>query len=174
MVEKTAERKGEPEPRELIHEIIRRLERECVDKRVRGKVVIRGREAAWQQSKQGLIRYLLWENMWAEVGTPDWKIFVQDIRKHSGRHTHQGGLAIFVLEGKGYSIVDGARYDWEEGDLIVLPIKPGGCDHQHFNLDPQASAYWIAFIYWPMWAQVAVQYVQNGEHPDWTGGKRPA
>ena len=46
-------------------------------------------------------------------------------RPRSGKHRHQGGLVIYVLEGKGYSIVDGERKDWEKGDLVLLPMKPG-------------------------------------------------
>ncbi|MBI4332592.1 MAG: cupin domain-containing protein [Chloroflexi bacterium] len=167
MVERITERKTEPEPAELIHFEIRRIEREAIERKIHGKVVIKGREVPWEQNNQGLLQYLLWERIWGEVGTPGWKLFVQNIKKHSGRHTHQGGLAIFVLEGKGYSVVDGVRYDWEDGDLIVLPVKRDGCEHQHFNLDPNASSYWLAFIYMPMWDQVQVKYVQNAEHPDW-------
>ena len=37
---------------------------------------------------------------------------------------------VLVLEGKGYDIHDGERWNWEQGDLICIP---GMTEHQHFN-----------------------------------------
>ena len=37
---------------------------------------------------------------------------------------------LYVLEGEGYDIHDGTRYDWSAGDLVL--VTPG-CVHQHFN-----------------------------------------
>ena len=76
----------------------------------------------------------------------DWIVFTHEIRTASGKHKHQGGLVIYVIEGKGYSEVDGERVDWEAGDVVLLPLRPGGVEHQHFNLDPDKPAVWIAFI----------------------------
>jgi hypothetical protein len=44
----------------------------------------------------------------------------------------------------GYSIVNGVRYDWKEGDGIGLPVKPEGVICQHFNLSPDRPARFIA------------------------------
>jgi quercetin dioxygenase-like cupin family protein len=51
---------------------------------------------------------------------------------HSGshRHTHTEAM-LYVLEGKGYSLVDGKRYDWEAGDAVHVP--PRMTSHEHFN-----------------------------------------
>ena len=38
---------------------------------------------------------------------------------------------ILVLEGKGYDIHDGERWNWEQGDLICIPPMTV---HQHFSL----------------------------------------
>ncbi|MDZ4246183.1 MAG: cupin domain-containing protein [Dehalococcoidia bacterium] len=175
MVERISIKKREPEPREQIYDFMRNSDNETIFRKARGTIVVKGKDTPWEQNKQGLIHFLLWEGMWGDVGTPGWRLFIQDIKKQSGRHTHQGGLAIYVLEGKGYSVVDGQRYDWEEDDLILLPIKPDGCEHQHFNLSPSGSAYWMAFIYMPMWEQAGVEFTQGVEHPDWVkvgGGKK--
>jgi len=56
---------------------------------------------------------------------------------------------IFILEGKGHTIIDGVRHDWEAGDLMLLKMTPGGVEHQHFNDDPERPAKWMALIYWP-------------------------
>jgi quercetin dioxygenase-like cupin family protein len=48
----------------------------------------------------------------------------------SQKHGHQNPALLYVLEGEGYDIHDGTRYDWSAGDLVL--VTPG-CVHQHFN-----------------------------------------
>lgn len=172
MVEKITERRHEPEPQISVYDQMLRHDNDKLAKRAGGKVIIKGSEIPWEQGRHGLLKVYVWEKNWDEVGAPGWRLFINHIKKHGGKHIHQGGTPLYVLEGKGYSVVDGVRYDWEEGDLILLPIKPNGCEHQHFNLDPQASAYWIAFIYVPIKDQAGVEFVQVEEHPDWSGGRQ--
>ncbi len=64
---------------------------------------------------------------WAEEIAPGSK---------SGKQKHQGGRIHFVQEGKGYTDIDGVTYEWEKGDVIMLPIRPQGVTFQHFNTDP--------------------------------------
>ena len=52
----------------------------------------------------------------------------------SGRHRHVMEEQLFVLRGRGYDIHDGARWNWERGDLINIPPMT---EHQHFNLDAE-------------------------------------
>ena len=103
----------------------------------------------------------------AFAAAPGWSVFQHDIRRHSGKHVHQGGLVIFVLEGRGYSVVDGVRYDWKKGDLIVLPIKPGGCEHQHFNLKEGEPCHWMAFVFRPFEERLGNQFQQHEISSEW-------
>src|SRR5690242_9499378 len=89
-------------------------------------------EGSWWLVK-GRLRFYIARSSDTGSALNQWLVFQHDIHTHSGKHRHQGGLAIFVLEGEGYTEVDGVRIDWEAGDLILLPIKPDGCEHQHFN-----------------------------------------
>lgn len=50
----------------------------------------------------------------------------------SQKHGHQNEALLYVLDGRGYDIHDGARYDYEAGDLLIVH---NGCVHQHFNAD---------------------------------------
>ncbi len=171
MIERMSERKREPEPQENLYEQAMRAVNEAMQQRLEGRVVVKWDENEFVQGRQGFAKYLLHRKDWAKVGTPGWHIFVNRILNHSGKHNHQGGLVIYVLEGKGYTVVDEVKYDWEAGDLLVLPIKPDGCDHQHFNTDPDKPAEWLALVFYPMWEAVGVGMVQKEEHPDWAKGK---
>lgn len=115
--------------------------RERVEQSRRGTKVIKGRSRPWEINRQGIIRNYA-DNENTELANNNWTIFCHEVRHHSGRHTHPGGMNLFVLKGKGYTVVDGKRFDWSEGDLILLPIKRGGVEHQHFNLDGLPSR-WI-------------------------------
>ncbi|MDZ4247579.1 MAG: cupin domain-containing protein, partial [Dehalococcoidia bacterium] len=154
MVERISTRKREPEPAENLYEQSMRAVNENLRQRMEGKVIVKWDEGQFEQGRMGFAKYLLHRKDWDKVGTPGWHIFINRIRTHGGLHNHQGGLVIYVLEGEGYSTVDGVRYDWEAGDLVVLPIKPDGVDHQHFNTDPNKPAEWIAFVFYPMWEAV--------------------
>jgi len=45
-------------------------------------------------------------------------------------HGHQNEATFYILEGKGYEIHDGVRYDWEEGDFAIVHTE---AVHRHFN-----------------------------------------
>lgn len=51
----------------------------------------------------------------------------------SGKQKFQGGRIHFVLEGRGYSLINGIKYEWGPEDLIISPIISGGVVVQHFN-----------------------------------------
>ncbi len=170
MVERVVERGREPEPKESIYEY---MYREFFGERKRRKmeapVVFRSQETPWEQSRQGLLKIYLHTHITG--GFSPWHVFIHRITKHSGKHSHQGGLGIFVLEGQGYTVVDGTRYDWEKGDLVILPMKPDGCEHQHFNLEPDKASQWLALIFTPYFDAVGNDLEQRVEAPDWKAGK---
>ena len=57
-------------------------------------------------------------------------IFVEQPRFKSHSHAHPEAY-LYCLQGKGYSMIDGKRYEWEKGDAVHVP--PGMKHHQHFN-----------------------------------------
>jgi hypothetical protein len=122
-----------------------------LDRSMHGRVVIRGDDIPYDMHKQANSkRYMSpLEPELQDQCLHDWEVFLQVFPEKSGKHRHQGGLVIFVVEGHGYTVIDGTRHDWEAGDLMLLPMTPGGLEHQHFNEDKERPAKWIAFIYWP-------------------------
>lgn len=62
----------------------------------------------------------------------------------SGRLMFQGGQVMFIIEGKGYTLIDGVKHSWEARDVVSLPLKRDGIVVQHFNDDPDSPARFIA------------------------------
>ena len=58
------------------------------------------------------------------------QIFEEVPHTSSHCHTHTEAV-LYVLEGVGYSEIDGVRYDWEAGDAVQIPPKM--TRHEHFN-----------------------------------------
>lgn len=141
------------------------IARKRKEKALKGRKLIKGKEIPFNMSSMGIRRNYAREWM-DDLCIDNWVIFVHDVRTHSGKHTHQGGLAIFVLNGNGYTVVDGRRFDWAEGDLICLPIKKGGVEHQHFNLRDTPSR-WCAFIFRPQWDLIGKIHEMRESNPYW-------
>jgi quercetin dioxygenase-like cupin family protein len=55
----------------------------------------------------------------------------------SQKHGHVNEAAFYILDGVGYEIHDGVRYDWKAGDVAVVHMN---CVHQHFNANPDKPA----------------------------------
>ena len=52
-------------------------------------------------------------------------------------HGHVNEAAFYILDGEGYEIHDGIRYDWKAGDAVVVH---NNCVHQHCNASPTKPA----------------------------------
>ena len=55
----------------------------------------------------------------------------------SQKHGHVNEAAFYILDGEGYEVHDGIRYDWSAGDVAIVHMN---CVHQHFNADPVKPA----------------------------------
>ncbi|MFN2520838.1 MAG: cupin domain-containing protein [Candidatus Limnocylindria bacterium] len=96
----------------------------------RPPVVARGREMPWIETPQDArVQMLIGQaSGFPTQGTallraeipPGWR---------TGKHIH-GEEAIHVLSGSGFSVIDGARYDWKAGTTLHIPY---GSAHQHVN-----------------------------------------
>jgi len=99
--------------------------------------VIRFDDQPWELTPQGKIKWLVHpfiDNAARRV----WLYMLEvPIGSRSGRHRHAAEEQILVLEGRGYDLHDGQRWNWEKGDLINIPPL---VEHQHFNTDPDNPA----------------------------------
>ena len=48
---------------------------------------------------------------------------------HTGKHRH-GEESMHILEGEGFSIIAGQRFDWHKSSTLQIPYW---AEHQHFN-----------------------------------------
>jgi quercetin dioxygenase-like cupin family protein len=55
----------------------------------------------------------------------------------TAKHGHVNEAAFYILDGEGYEIHDGIRYDWKAGDVAIVH---NNCVHQHFNANPHEPA----------------------------------
>ncbi len=77
-------------------------------------------------------------------------------RKH--RHTYE--TVVLILEGTGYSIVEGARVDWEKGDALLVPRWTW---HQHFNKSETEPAEYLGAENCPMLQQLGLSLREEAE-----------
>lgn len=57
-------------------------------------------------------------------------------------HRHTGSFLYQVAKGKGYSVINGQRFDWQERDIFCVPSWAW---HEHVNTDPSEDACLFCF-----------------------------
>lgn len=76
---------------------------------------------------------------WWRIGPGDEPFLTQSLQVHfvhlpprssNHGHGHQNEAAFYILEGRGYEVHDGERYDWSAGDLVLVHLDSV---HRHFN-----------------------------------------
>jgi quercetin dioxygenase-like cupin family protein len=80
-------------------------------------------------------------------------IFEEVAGTSSHKHQHTEAM-LYVLEGTGYSEIDGKRYDWVQGDAVHVP--PRMTVHEHFNASDQRTRtlrveFGIRYFYESLW-----------------------
>lgn len=153
------------------YELALRLHRETAERNRIGRIVCKQEECPQILTRQGRLRTYLGLSI-KDTPLQDWIVFTHEIRGASGRHRHQGGLVIYVIDGAGYSIVDGERVDWEKGDLVLLPLRETGVEHQHFNENPDKPALWMAFIRRGIQEHVASEMTQSDDSPEYKASEQ--
>lgn len=99
------------------------------EERTRARKSIQEEDLEWVKTKQDYRAALLCarENGFITAGA----IMLAEIPKgwNTGKHSH-GEEGIFIVDGEGFSVVDGKKYDWDTGSCLFIPYSSV---HQHFN-----------------------------------------
>jgi mannose-6-phosphate isomerase-like protein (cupin superfamily) len=155
---RTREREQEASPG-LKYDAVFNRRAKFIEQGMNGQIVVRETDREWELSRQAFLKFYILEDLFPETALHDWHVFVQDIKRESGKHRHQGGLVLFILEGKGATEVNGEIIEWEKGDCVLLPMDPNGCEHKHYNRS-DGTTKWLALIYKPYWDHVCSEFVQ--------------
>lgn len=81
---------------------------------------------------------------------------------HSKAHRHTHSVIYQIFKGSGYSVIDGVRFDWSEGDFLVIP---NWACHEHIA---EEESYLFAANDLPIMEKFEVEreeaYEENGGH----------
>src|SRR3989304_2861996 len=107
--------------------------------------LIKGKDIPWENNKQGIMRWYM-HPLLKSICINTMKIFVQEIPPggRSGRIHHPGNQVIFILEGQGYTVLDGQKHHWSKNDVVQLPLRIKGVTVQDFNSGPEKPARFVA------------------------------
>lgn len=103
--------------------------------------VVRRRDLPRETNSQGVMRWYMHPAI-KDIALSTLAIYEQEIlpRSRSGRLQFQGGQIIFVIEGQGYTVIDGVKHSWKTRDVLNLPLKKDGIVVQHFNSSDNSTA----------------------------------
>lgn len=90
--------------------------------------------------------------------------------EHTKAHRHTGNVIHQVAKGKGYSVIGGVRYDWEEKDIFCIPAWTW---HEHCNLSETEDACLWQVNDFPVMEKLKFYreqaFPENGGHQEITG-----
>lgn len=121
--------------------------------------VIKAKELPWQGGPQHWNKYLM---------CPAYDM-MQSIESHiedmapgarSQNHGHMNEAIFYILEGSGYEIHDGKRYDWKAGDCVIVH---NACVHQHFNASDSERVKAIVIKTKPLYILMNLLFQQDVE-----------
>ena len=115
------------------------------ENRKSGLQVIKGSRLPQEVNKQGLMRWYMHPAIKDTILTTH-MFFEQEIPpgSRSGRLKFQGEQVMYILEGKGFTFVDGVKHHWQAGDVVNLPVRKEGIVIQHVNEDDARPARFVA------------------------------
>src|ERR671914_2868124 len=98
--------------------------------------VIRGKEMKFQDGPQSFSKHFVEP---VDGMTQTLHIHLEEYAPggRTQKHGHVNEAAFYILDGKGYEIHDGVRYDWQAGDVAIVH---NNCVHQHFNASKDKPA----------------------------------
>ncbi|MBT2654993.1 cupin domain-containing protein [Bacillus sp. ISL-18] len=89
---------------------------------------------------------------------------------HGKAHRHVNSVVYHIKEGKGFTLIDGVRFDWEKGDYLVIPTWSV---HEHVNTSETEDAILFSTNDIPIFVRMELQrveeYTENGGYQKETG-----
>ena len=111
----------------------------------KGLQVVKEKELPLETNPMGQMRWYMHPNI-KDLCVNMMMVYQQEIPpgSRSGRVKFQGGQVIMILEGQGYTSIDGVKHSWKKGDVLNLPLRDDGIIVQHFNTSSKETAKFLA------------------------------
>jgi len=102
----------------------------------KGAWLIRGSDLKWEHNRQGKMKWFLHPAL-EDTSIRSMLVFEQEIPPggKSGVQMTPGGACMYIIEGRGYTLLDGERHDWQAADVVQIPLRRDGVKVQHVNID---------------------------------------
>ena len=110
----------------------------------RSGAVARDRDIPWVSTRQDAKVKLMISNElgFTTMGSNVLKAEIP-VGWHTGKHVH-GEESMHILQGQGFSVIDGQRFDWHKHTTIQIPYR---AEHQHFNTGDEPAQYISGMIF---------------------------
>src|SRR3990172_5047758 len=92
------------------------------------KVIMRKEDLKFERSRQGMTAQVVNPALGFNVHAISSFIRESPPGKKGGKHRHRMEAIIHILSGRGYSIIDDRKTEWNEGDTLCIPMWS---THQH-------------------------------------------
>ena|SRR5579859_2599627 len=101
-----------------------------------GAWLIKGKDLPWERNRQGKMKWFLHPAL-DNTSIRSMLFVMQEIPPggKSGVQKTPGGQVLYIISGRGYTLLDGERFDWEAEDVVNIPIRANGVHVQHVNID---------------------------------------
>jgi gentisate 1,2-dioxygenase len=141
----------------------------------KGTWLIKGSELPWENNRQGKMKWFLHPAL-DNTAIRSMIVFEQEIPPggRSGAQKTPGGSVLYILEGKGYTLLDGVRHDWQAEDLVNIPIRREGVVVQHVNTDPRRHVRFVSAdlnLVDILGVDRGAEFAQVEPAPDWDKNK---
>ena len=117
------------------------------ERRRAGASLLTREATTFETNPMGIMRWYLHP---ALEGTSTQSLYCHELEipagSRTGRLQCQGGILHYVLEGEGYTDLDGVQHTWTTGDVIAIPIKEHGVTYQHVSTGAQPAR---MLVVWP-------------------------
>jgi quercetin dioxygenase-like cupin family protein len=107
------------------------------ERRAKARKCIHEENLEWVRTKQDYRAALLCSRKNGFATSGDIMLAEVPANWNTGKHCH-GEEAIYIIEGAGFSVIDGKKYEWDTGSCIFIPF---GVSHQHFNTGSRTVRY---------------------------------
>ncbi len=134
--------------------------REAEKSRSAGKNVVKASDLVWEDDC--FVRSALVVSELAGRGLKSLHSFMGEILPggRTGKHRHTSEAIMLGIKGKGYSVIEGQRFDWDAGDFLILPAMAW---HQHFNASETETFRYYATSNYPLTESLGIAYIEVEE-----------